>query len=89
MLKLLKKMRKREVLMCLVCAALILVQIFFDLRLPDYMSELTVLIQTPGSGMSAVFKTGAKMLGCVLISAVLVYFADIYRQERHPALQPA
>lgn len=74
MLKLLKKMRKREVLMCLVCAALILVQIFFDLRLPDYMSELTVLIQTPGSGMSAVFKTGAKMLGCVLISAVLSIF---------------
>lgn len=57
--------------MCLVCAAFILGQIYFDLRLPDYMSELTVLIQTPGSEMSEVWKTGLEMLGCVAISAVL------------------
>lgn len=71
MLKLLKKMRKREVIMCVVCALFILGQIYFDLRLPDYMSELTVLIQTPGSEMSAVRTTGLKMTGCVLASAVL------------------
>ncbi len=71
MIKLLKRMRRREVCMCLVCAVFILGQIYFDLRLPDYMSELTVLIQTPGSEMSEVWKTGLEMLGCVAISAVL------------------
>lgn len=71
MLKLLKKMRVREVIMCIVCAVFILGQIYFDLRLPDYMSELTKLIQTQGSEMSAIWSTGLEMLGCVLISAVL------------------
>ncbi len=71
MIKLLKRMRMREVVMCLACAVFILGQIYFDLRLPDYMSELTVLIQTPGSEMSAIWSTGLEMLGCVLASAVL------------------
>lgn len=71
MLKLLKRMRKREVLMCFFCAAMVLGQIYFDLKLPDYMSELTVLIQTPGSEMSAIWSTGLEMLACVLASAVL------------------
>lgn len=71
MLKLLKRLRKREILMCFVCIIFILGQIYFDLRLPDYMSELTVSIQTPGSEMSAIWMTGLQMLGCVLISAIL------------------
>lgn len=71
MLSLLKRMRKREKLMCLLCVVLILGQIFFDLSLPDFMSELTVLIQTPGSSMSDIWATGLKMLGCVLASAIL------------------
>lgn len=57
--------------MCLVCAVLILGQIYFDLLLPDYMSELTKLIQTADSEISHVLSTGLKMLGCVLASAVL------------------
>ena len=71
MIKLLKRMRLRDGLMCLVCAVFILGQIYFDLRLPEYMSELTMLIQTPGSEMSAIWTTGLQMLGCVLVSAVL------------------
>lgn len=71
MIKLLKRMRKREALMCLICAVLILGQIYFDLRLPDYMSELTVLIQTSSSDISVIWATGLEMLGRVLISAVL------------------
>lgn len=70
MFKLLKRMRSREIWMCVICATLILGQIYFDLRLPDYMSELTVLIQTSGE-MSAIWTTGLEMLGCVLISALL------------------
>lgn len=71
MLKLLKRMRSREIIMCILCAVLLLGQIYFDLKLPDYMSQLTVLIQTPGSEMSDVWITGANMLLCTLASAVL------------------
>lgn len=71
MLKLLRTMRRREWLMAVVCSLLILGQIYFDLSLPDYMSNLTVLIKTPGSTLSDVLHTGAEMLGCALGSAVL------------------
>ena len=71
MLKLLRKMRGREWGMAILCAALILGQIYFDLSLPDYMSSLTVLINTPGSTLSDILNTGLEMLGCTLASAVL------------------
>lgn len=71
MIKLLKQMRKQEWLMAGLCAFLVLGQIYFDLRLPDYMSDLTVLIKTPGSTVSDIWKTGAEMLGCTLASALL------------------
>ena len=57
--------------MAAVCVLFILGQIYFDLSLPDYMSDLTVLIKTPGSTMSDILQTGAEMLGCTLASAVL------------------
>ena len=71
MLKLLKYMKKRERWMVLGCIALIIGQIYFDLTLPDYMSDLTVLINTPGSEMADILTVGAKMLGCTLASAAL------------------
>ena len=46
MLKLLKNMRRREALMALLCLVFVVVQVYFDLRLPDYMTELTMLIKT-------------------------------------------
>ncbi|MBS6565091.1 MAG: ABC transporter ATP-binding protein, partial [Clostridiales bacterium] len=58
MLKILKRMRAKEWIMAGICAALVLGQIYFDLRLPDYMEDLTVLIKTPGSTVSEVFSTG-------------------------------
>ena len=57
--------------MAILCAVLVLGQIYFDLRLPDYMSNLTVLIKSPDSTMSDILQTGAEMLGCTLASAVL------------------
>ena len=47
MFELLKKMKRKEWLTAGLCAILVLGQIYFDLRLPDYMSDLTVLIKTP------------------------------------------
>lgn len=70
MLKLLKKMQKREIIMACICIIFVLGQIYFDLTLPDFMSDLTVLIQT-GGAMSEILNTGLKMLGCVIVSAVL------------------
>ena len=65
MLKLLKYMKNRERRMVLGCIALIIGQIYFDLTMPDYMSDLTVLINTPGSEMADILLVGAKMLGCM------------------------
>ena len=48
MLKLLKNMRRKEALMALICLVFVVGQIYFDLRLPDYMTELTMLIKTSG-----------------------------------------
>lgn len=71
MIKLLKRMRRKEWLTAGLCALLVLGQIYFDLRLPDYMSNLTVLIKTPGSTMADIWDTGLEMLGCTLASAVM------------------
>ena len=71
MIKLLKNMRRSEVLTALMCAVLIIGQIYFDLALPDYMTELTLLIKTAGSTTSQITVVGLKMLGCTLASAVL------------------
>ena len=71
MIKLLKNMQKREWLMALVCAVFVVGQIYFDLTLPDYMTELTTLIKTEGSRTADIAAVGLKMLGCTLCSAVL------------------
>ena len=71
MIKLLKVMRPREIIMAAVCALLVLWQIYFDLRLPDYMSDLTVLIKTEGSTVADVWSVGGEMLLVVLASAAL------------------
>ena len=70
MLKLLKNMRRREALMALLCALLVVGQVYFDLRLPDYMSDLTMLIKTSGA-TDDILNVGLQMLGCTLASAVL------------------
>ena len=71
MIKLLKRMRRQEALMALLCAVLVGVQVYFDLRLPDFMTQLTTLIKTPGSATADILSVGAHMLGCTLASAVL------------------
>ena len=71
MIQLLKRMRRREALMALLCAVLVVGQVYFDLRLPDYMTELTKLIKTPGSNTGDILSVGGEMLLCTLCSAVL------------------
>ena len=71
MFKLLRSMKKREIIVSLIAILLILAQIYFDLTLPDYMSNLTKLVGTPGSNRSEIIEVGAKMLCCALISMIL------------------
>lgn len=70
MIKLLKNMRRKEKLMAFLCLVFVVVQVYFDLRLPDYMTELTVLIKTSGT-TAEIVNVGLKMLGCTAVSAVL------------------
>lgn len=71
MIKLLKNMGRREVLMAVLCALLVLGQVYFDLTLPDYMTDLTMMLNTAGSETSDILNVGLKMLGCTLASAAL------------------
>ena len=64
-------MRKREVLTALLCAVLVVGQVYFDLRLPDFMSELTLLIKSGGDATGDIVTVGLKMLACTLASAAL------------------
>ena len=81
MLKLLKKLRKKDLLMIAICFILIIFQVWLDLRLPDYMSQITQLVQTTGNKIGDILSTGSKMLLCALgslISAVIVGFIASY-----------
>lgn len=77
MLKLLKHLKKLEWLQVLCGLIFICFQVWLDLKLPDYMSEITTLVQTPDSPMSSIWAAGGKMLLCALGSlaaAVIVGF---------------
>ena len=75
MFKLFKKFTKKDYLLIFISFIFILVQVWLDLKLPDYMSEITKLVQTEGSKMSAILENGGYMLLCAfgsLLSAILV-----------------
>ncbi|MEA4915760.1 MAG: ABC transporter ATP-binding protein [Christensenella sp.] len=77
MFRLLKRLKTAEWLQALVSLAFIVVQVWLDLKLPDYMSEITRLTQTPGSAMADIWLAGGKMLLCALgsvASAIVVGF---------------
>ncbi|MDR2486875.1 MAG: ABC transporter ATP-binding protein/permease [Clostridiales Family XIII bacterium] len=77
MIKILKYLKPREWLLALVSLAFIVAQVWLDLRSPEYMQEITVLTQTPGSAMGDIWMAGGKMLLCTLGSlaaAVVVGF---------------
>ena len=70
MLKLLKGFTKKDWLTILVGIAFIVAQVWLDLKLPDYMSRITVLVQTEGSAMSDIVMQGVYMLLCAFGSLV-------------------
>ena len=81
MVKLFRYLKKREWIMAEVSLVFIISQVWLDLRLPEYMSEITVLVQTDGSTMSEILTAGGKMLGCALgsmaMAIITCYFASV------------
>ncbi len=81
MIKLFKNFSKKDILYIILCIVFIVFQVFLDLRLPDYMSDITRLIQSEGSKFNDILIKGSYMLLCAfgsLVSAMVVgYFASI------------
>ncbi len=77
MFKLFKNLKAREWVLMLISFGLILFQVYLDLKMPDYMSEITKLVQSDGSKMADILTNGGYMLLCAfasLLSAVVVGF---------------
>ena len=66
LIKILKYMRRQDWLFLLSSLAFIVCGVWLDLKLPDYMRQITTLVQTPGSEMSEILKAGGFMLLCAL-----------------------
>lgn len=77
MLKILKYLSKKEWFLALVALAFIICQVVLDLTMPDYMSEITMLVQTAGSEMSEILYNGGIMLLCALGSLVAAFLTSI------------
>lgn len=79
MFKLFKNLSKKDLIYTFICIILIVFQVWIELKMPDYMSSITQLVQTEGSKMSDILREGAYMLACAggsLLSAIIVgYFA--------------
>ena len=77
MLKIFKHLTPKEWLMIGVSLTFIITQVWLDLKLPEYMSKITILVQTPGNAMSEIWLTGGHMLLCTvgsLVAAIIVGF---------------
>ena len=82
MLKLIKNMRRKEEEMALLCLVFVVVQIYFDLRLPDYMTELTMLIKTSGATADIAVRRSSKCSAARRASAVLADRAAAISPQR-------
>ena len=81
MRKLFKNLRKKDYLLILICAVIIFSEVWLELKMPDYMSNITVLVQTEGSKMSEILKNGGYMLLCAfgsLVGAVITSYILTY-----------
>ena len=79
MFKLFKNLTKKEVLYALICITLVAVHVWLELKVPDYMSGITQLVQTEGSKMADILEQGSYMIACAFLSLlcniIVGYFA--------------
>ena len=75
MIKLLKRLDKKDIIYAIICIIFIILQVWLDLKMPDYMSEITVLVQTEGSKMQDILINGGYMVLCALGSFAFAVIA--------------
>ena len=78
MIKLLKNLRKKEWFLAALCLALIITQVWLELKMPDYMSKITILVQTEGSQMKDILTNGTYMLLCAFGSLIAAAFTGYF-----------
>ena len=80
MRKLIKKLTLKQIILVFISIAFVTIQVWLDLKIPDYMNEITKLIQTPGTKIKDILNPGSYMVLCAfgsLISSIIVgYFAS-------------
>ena len=79
MFKLFQKLGKKQLLYAIICVLFVGINVYLELKIPDYMSKITVLVQTEGSNMNEILNQGGFMLLCafgsLIASFVVGYFA--------------
>ena len=78
MIKLFRYLRKKDWLFVCISLCFIVFQVWIDLRLPDYMAEITRLIQTPDSALGSVVWAGVKMLSCAILSMAAMFVVGYF-----------
>jgi ATP-binding cassette subfamily B protein len=78
MVKIFKNLSRREWGLMTFSIVFIVLQVWLDLKMPDYMTEITKLVQTPGSAMSDIWFAGGKMVACALGSLVFSFIVGYF-----------
>lgn len=78
MFKLIKNFSKKEWFLTFLCFVFVFLQVWLELKMPDYMSKITMLVQTEGSKMSDILTNGAYMLSCAFGSLVLAVIVSYF-----------
>ncbi len=73
MIKILKRLNRTEITLILMSIALVVVQVWLDLKIPSYMSTITQLVITEGSQMNEIWQAGGMMLTCALLSMLATF----------------
>lgn len=77
MLKIFKNYTKKDLALVILAIAFIVISVWMELTIPEYMSEITMLVQTPGSKMSDILAAGGKMLLYAMGSLVATVVTSI------------
>ncbi len=75
MIRIIKRMRRTEVILMCCSFCLVIFQVWTDLKIPDYMSEITRLVKTEGSAVSDIVRAGGMMLACAVLSMCISFCA--------------
>lgn len=70
MIKLFKNLTLKDIFIIIGVVAIIVFSVYLDLKMPEYMSEITVLVQTDGSTMTEILTAGGKMMLCAIVSLI-------------------